>query len=144
MGHIIGTTDVEKLFASGSKRKKVSNAILQYYLLLHIFILAGFLAGATRKQTLFLLDEPTTGLHPLDIVKLLSCMDALLEAGHSLIVVEHNVHVMLAADYLIDLGPGAAEQGGQLVAAGTPEQVSQTASSVTGGYLRTALKQART
>ena len=87
--------------------------------------LAAFLASATRKRTLFLLDEPTTGLHFADIVRLVDCFDALLADGHGLIVVEHNSMLMQAADYLIDLGPGAAEEGGDVVAVGTPAEVSR-------------------
>lgn len=98
--------------------------------------LAAFLAGSTRRKTLFLLDEPTTGLHTHDIAKLLDCFDALLAAGHSLIVVEHNLHLMAAADYILDIGPGAAQHGGRLVAAGTPEHIANTPESVTGRYLR--------
>ena len=101
--------------------------------------LAGFLAGASRRRTLFLLDEPTTGLHSHDIVQLLACFDALLEAGHSLIVVEHNVPLMAAADYIIDLGPGAADAGGEIVATGTPEEVAACPDSVTGRYLAKTL-----
>jgi excinuclease ABC subunit A len=98
--------------------------------------LAAFLASASRRRTLFLLDEPTTGLHFADIVRLVDCFDALLADGHSLIVVEHNAMLMQAADYLIDLGPGAAELGGQVVAAGSPAQVAATSESRTGQALR--------
>jgi excinuclease ABC subunit A len=98
--------------------------------------LAGYLASASRKRTLFLLDEPTTGLHPQDIIKLLSCFDALLEAGHSLVVVEHNIHLIAAADHVIDLGPGAGQLGGQIVVAGTPETVAACDASLTAPYLR--------
>lgn len=101
--------------------------------------LAGFLASATKKKTLFILDEPTTGLHTHDIVQLLDCFDALLAAGHSLIVVEHNLHLMAAADYIIDIGPGAAESGGRVVAEGTVSDVMQNQQSVTGKYLREVL-----
>lgn len=101
--------------------------------------LAGFLASASRKHTLFILDEPTTGLHMQDITKLLACLDTLLEDGHSLIVVEHNVHIMAAADYIIDLGPGPADQGGEVVAAGTPEEITQVEGSTTARYLRSVL-----
>jgi excinuclease ABC subunit A len=101
--------------------------------------LAGHLAAAGRSRTLFLLDEPTTGLHFSDIVKLLDCFDALLDHGHSLVVVEHNLQLMQAADYVIDLGPGAADQGGQIVAQGTPEEIAARESSLTGAYLRQAL-----
>lgn len=97
--------------------------------------LAGFLTGAKRQRTLFLLDEPTTGLHFADVVKLVDCFDALIADGHSLLIVEHNLQLIRAADYLIDLGPGAAEAGGRIVAAGTPEQVAQVAESRTGQVL---------
>jgi excinuclease ABC subunit A len=97
--------------------------------------LAGYLASATKKKTLFILDEPTTGLHTHDIVQLLDCFDALLAAGHSLIVVEHNVHLMAAADYIIDIGPGPAELGGRIVACGTPAEVSKSSQSVTARYI---------
>jgi excinuclease ABC subunit A len=98
--------------------------------------LAGFLSEASRNRTLFLLDEPTTGLHFADVVKLLDCFDALLDVGHSLIVVEHNVQLMRAADWIIDLGPGAAAAGGRIVVQGTPEQVAASEQSLTGRVLR--------
>ena len=98
--------------------------------------LAGFLASATKKKTLFILDEPTTGLHTHDIVQLLDCFDALIEAGHSLIVVEHNVHLMAAADYIIDIGPGPADQGGRVVATGTPQQIAKSKESLTAKFLK--------
>ncbi len=98
--------------------------------------LAAFLASATKKKTLFILDEPTTGLHTHDIVQLLDCFDALLEAGHSLIVVEHNLHLMAAADHIIDIGPGPADQGGTVVAAGSVQDVMKCNQSITGQYLR--------
>ena len=98
--------------------------------------LAAFLAGASRRRTLFILDEPTTGLHFADIVRLVDCFDALLADGHGLVVVEHNTMLMQAADYLIDLGPGAAEHGGQVVATGPPSAVAQVAESQTGNVLR--------
>ncbi|HEX5446944.1 MAG TPA: excinuclease ABC subunit UvrA, partial [Pirellulales bacterium] len=101
--------------------------------------LAAHLSGVKRGRTLFLLDEPTTGLHFADIVQLLDCFEALLAIGHSLIVVEHNLHLIKAADYVIDLGPGAAEQGGRVVVQGTPEWVSRNAESITGRYLAEAL-----
>ena len=87
--------------------------------------LAAFLASASRRRTLFILDEPTTGLHFADIVRLVDCFDALLADGHGLIVIEHNSMLMQAADYLIDLGPGAAEEGGNVVAVGTPADVAE-------------------
>ena len=101
--------------------------------------LAAHMSAAKRRRTLFILDEPTTGLHFSDIVQLLDCFDALLSVGHSLIVVEHNLQLMKAADYIIDLGPGPAEQGGNVVVQGTPEKVAHCEQSVTGGFLQEAL-----
>jgi excinuclease ABC subunit A len=101
--------------------------------------LAAYMSGAGRNRTLFLLDEPTTGLHFSDVVQLLDCFDALLAVGHSLIVVEHNLQMMRAADYIIDLGPGAADEGGRVVATGTPEQIAATRESVTGRFLAETL-----
>ncbi len=98
--------------------------------------LAAFLASAARKKTLFVIDEPTTGLHFADIVRLVDCFDALLADGHSLIVVEHNSMLMQAADHIIDLGPGAANEGGQIVALGTPKQVAKNKESATAKVLR--------
>jgi excinuclease ABC subunit A len=100
--------------------------------------LAAFLASASRKRTLFLLDEPTTGLHFADIVRLVDCFDALLADGNGLVVVEHNSMLMQAADYLIDLGPGAADEGGNVVAVGTPAEVAKVKNSQTGDVLRRA------
>ncbi len=105
--------------------------------------LAGYLAAAKRHRTLFLLDEPTTGLHFSDVVRLLDCFEALLSVGHSLIVVEHNLQLMKAADYVVDLGPGAADAGGQIVAHGTPEEVAREPQSVTGRFLANALADER-
>jgi excinuclease ABC subunit A len=102
--------------------------------------LAAYMSGAKRGRSLFILDEPTTGLHFSDIVQLLDCFDALLAVGHSLIIVEHNLQVIKAADYVIDLGPGAGDQGGQLVAKGTPEMIVRNSNSVTGRYLAELLK----
>ena len=98
--------------------------------------LAAYLSEASRSRTLFLLDEPTTGLHFADIVKLLDCFDALLAVGHSLIIVEHNLQLMRSADYLIDLGPGTGDDGGRIVVQGTPEDVAACEESVTGKFLR--------
>ncbi len=97
--------------------------------------LAAHLSQARKGHSLFLLDEPTTGLHFADIVQLLDCFDALIDTGHSLIVVEHNLQMIRAADYVIDLGPGAADEGGQIVVEGTPEQIAECKESLTGQYL---------
>ncbi len=101
--------------------------------------LAAYISSAKRNRTLFIMDEPTTGLHFSDVVQLLDCFDMLISVGHSLIVVEHNLQMMKAADYIIDLGPGPAEQGGQVVVQGTPEKVAHCKQSVTGSFLREAL-----
>jgi excinuclease ABC subunit A len=102
--------------------------------------LAGYMSSVKRGRCLFILDEPTTGLHFFDIVQLLDCFEALLAVGHSLIVVEHNLQMMKAADYIVDLGPGAADEGGQVVAKGTPEMIANSPHSVTGRYLAEVLK----
>lgn len=101
--------------------------------------LAAHLSTASRNRTLFLMNEPTAGLHFSDIVQLLDCFQSLLAVGHSLIVIEHNLQMMTAADFLIDMGPGAAENGGRIVAQGSPEEVAQCAESVTGRFLAEAL-----
>ena len=101
--------------------------------------LASYLNSARRSRTLFLMDEPTTGLHFADVLQLLDCFDALLNVGHSMIVVEHNLQLMKAADYLVDLGPGAADEGGRVVATGSPEEIAHHQKSHTGKFLRQAM-----
>ena len=86
-------------------------------------------------RTLYLLDEPTTGLHFDDIVKLLGVLQRLVDAGNTVVVIEHNLDVIKCADWVIDLGPEGGEGGGQIVAQGTPEKVARTAGSHTGTYL---------
>jgi excinuclease ABC subunit A len=98
--------------------------------------LAAHLAAKRHGRTLFVLDEPTTGLHFSDIVQLVDCFDALIEVGHSLVVVEHNLQLMKAADWIIDLGPGAAEDGGRVIVTGTPEEVAECDESITGRILK--------
>ena len=99
--------------------------------------LASFLVkGITEKKTLFIFDEPTTGLHFHDIKKLLASFNALIEKGHSVIVIEHNMDLVKCADHVIDLGPEGGENGGYLLATGTPEEVAKNKKSVTGPYLR--------
>jgi len=102
--------------------------------------LAAHLSEASRSRTLFILDEPTTGLHFADVVTLLDCFEALLSVGHSLIVIEHNLQLMRAADYIIDLGPEAGERGGQVIACGTPEEIAQCSDSHTGKFLAASLQ----
>lgn len=98
--------------------------------------LASFLVkGATKEKMLFVFDEPTTGLHFHDIKKLLKSFEALIDKGHSIIVIEHNLELIKCADYIIDIGPEGGENGGQLVAFGTPEEISKNKKSLTGKYL---------
>lgn len=97
--------------------------------------LAGHLASSRKPRTLFLLIEPASGLHPADVARLLDCFDRLLEAGHSLLLVEHDLDVIAAADHLVDLGPGGGPHGGRLVAVGTPEEVAGNENSATGRAL---------
>src|SRR5690606_29629524 len=94
---------------------------------------------ADQPATLFLLDEPTTGLHPADVLTLIDCLNTLADLGHSLIVVEHNPELMLCADWIIDLGPGAGRDGGRVVAEGPPEAVAR-ADTPTGRVLAEALR----
>jgi len=99
--------------------------------------LASFLGkGNTSDTCLFIFDEPTTGLHFHDIKKLLKSFNALIEKGHSIIVIEHNIELIKCADHIIDLGPEGGEFGGELLAFGTPEQLAQNDNSFTGQYLR--------
>ncbi len=101
--------------------------------------LASYLSKASGNHTLYIFDEPTTGLHFDDINKLLAAFRRLLEAGNSLIVIEHNLDVIKTADWIIDLGPEGGEQGGQVVAAGPPEEIINVAGSYTGRFLRAHL-----
>jgi excinuclease ABC subunit A len=102
--------------------------------------LASFLVkGATKEKALFVFDEPTTGLHFHDIKKLLASFEALIDKGHSILVIEHNLDLIKCADWIIDLGPEGGENGGQLLAEGTPEQIIKSKKSVTGKYLKEKL-----
>jgi excinuclease ABC subunit A len=91
--------------------------------------------GGVGARKLYILDEPTTGLHLDDIAKLLRVLDDLVAAGHTVLLIEHNLEVIKTADWIIDLGPGAGPEGGRLVAAGTPEHLAATPDSLTGRYL---------
>lgn len=99
--------------------------------------LASFLVkGTTKDKALFIFDEPTTGLHFHDIKKLLASFDALIEKGHSIVVIEHNLDLIKCADWIIDLGPEGGENGGQILAIGTPEEIVKNKKSITGMYLK--------
>ncbi len=103
--------------------------------------LASFLVkGATKEKALFVFDEPTTGLHFHDIKKLLTSFDALIDKGHSIIVIEHNLDLIKCADWIIDIGPEGGENGGRILAVGTPEEVAKNKKSITGHYLKVKLR----
>jgi excinuclease ABC subunit A len=101
--------------------------------------LATELQHGGRGETLYVLDEPTTGLHPADVDKLLRQLDALVDAGNTVIVVEHDMSVIAASDWVIDVGPGAGDDGGRLIATGPPESVVAHDQSTTAHYLRRAM-----
>ena len=102
--------------------------------------LAYFIGQEKQEPTLFIFDEPTTGLHFHDIQRLLHAFDALIERGHTILIIEHNLEVIKCADYIIDLGPDGGDRGGSLVAIGTPEEVAQCSGSITGQYLKEKLE----
>ena len=101
--------------------------------------LATELQRTQRGHTLYVLDEPTTGLHPADVDRLLLQLDALVQAGNTVVVVEHDMHFVASSDWVIDIGPGAGAQGGHIVATGTPHQVASCTASRTARYLAAAL-----
>ena len=102
--------------------------------------LATELARVSTGRTVYILDEPTTGLHAADVHKLIDVLQQLVDAGNTLIVIEHNLDVIKTADYLIDLGPEGGDEGGYIVATGTPEEVAKVEASYTGQYLKPYLK----
>ena len=101
--------------------------------------LASELSKIATGRTLYILDEPTTGLHFADIEKLLEVLQRLVDAGNTVLVIEHNLDVIKQADWIIDLGPEGGEAGGEVIATGTPEQVAEVDESATGRYLREVL-----
>jgi excinuclease ABC subunit A len=98
--------------------------------------LATELQRSQRGDTLYVLDEPTTGLHAADVDKLMTQLNALIDAGNTVVVVEHDMRVVAASDWVIDMGPGAGDRGGKIIARGTPEQIAQNSTSRTARYLR--------
>ena len=102
--------------------------------------LAYYLSQQSDRPTMFIFDEPTTGLHFHDIKKLMKSFERLLERGHTLVVIEHNIDVMKCADHIIDLGPEGGDEGGNLVACGTPEEVAKCEASFTGQFLKEKLQ----
>ena len=101
--------------------------------------LAYFIGQEKQDPTLFIFDEPTTGLHFHDIERLLASFNALIERGHSILIIEHNMEIIKCADYVIDMGPEGGDRGGQLVACGKPEEIVLNAQSITGKYLKEKL-----
>ena len=105
--------------------------------------LATELSKRSTGRTVYILDEPTTGLHFEDVNKLIKVLDRLTEVGNTVIVIEHNLDVVKVSDYIIDLGPGGGDRGGTVVAAGTPEDIAETEHSLTGQYLKNVLRKGR-
>jgi excinuclease ABC subunit A len=101
-------------------------------------------AGRRSGRKLYILDEPTTGLHLDDVRVLIQVLDRLVDAGHTALVIEHHLDVIKRADWVIDLGPEAGDEGGRVVAQGTPEEVAEARASHTGRYLRDVLQSAAT
>ena len=101
--------------------------------------LAAELSKRSTGKTLYILDEPTTGLHFADVDKLIDVLQALVDAGNSVLVIEHNLDVIKCADHIIDLGPDGGERGGMVIASGTPEEVAAVEGSYTGQYLKKIL-----
>ncbi|MEE3202369.1 MAG: ATP-binding cassette domain-containing protein, partial [Acidobacteriota bacterium] len=98
--------------------------------------LAKELSKRSTGRTLYILDEPTTGLHLEDTRRLLDVLDLLVDQGNTVVVIEHHLDVIKTADYVVDLGPGGGDEGGTVVARGTPEEISKHATSETGKYLK--------
>ncbi|MCK9187493.1 MAG: excinuclease ABC subunit UvrA, partial [Candidatus Colwellbacteria bacterium] len=101
--------------------------------------LAAELGKRDTRKTIYLLDEPTTGLHFEDVRKLLEVIQKLVDRGNTAVVIEHNLDVIKSADWIIDLGPEGGERGGEIVAVGTPEEVSKKEGSLTAKYLKKVL-----
>ena len=101
--------------------------------------LATELQRTPRGNSLYVLDEPTTGLHPADVEKLINQLRALADSGNTVIVVEHDMQVIIQSDWVIDIGPGAGDEGGSVIASGTPEQVAKSSRGQTAKYMRRVL-----
>ncbi len=148
-----------EFFSTGSASQKLTEKIVRYLQLLadvglgyvklgqpsntlsggeaqRIKLAAHLTNQSDKKHTLFIFDEPTTGLHFYDISKLLNCFNLLIERGNSVVIIEHNLEVIKCADHIIDLGPEAGEKGGEVVAVGTPEEIAVIENSWTGRYLK--------
>ncbi len=104
--------------------------------------LATELSKRATGRTIYILDEPTTGLHIADVHRLITVLQKLVDAGNTVVVIEHNLDLIKTADYIIDLGPEGGDRGGEIVACGTPEKVAQVPQSYTGQYLKRLLEKA--
>ena len=102
--------------------------------------LATELSKRSTGKTLYILDEPTTGLHFADVDKLIQVLDKLVDAGNTVVVIEHNLDVIKRADHIIDLGPEGGNRGGTIIATGTPEAIAECKESYTGQFLKKMLK----
>ena len=105
--------------------------------------LATELAKRSTGKTIYILDEPTTGLHTADVHRLIQVLQKLVDAGNTVLVIEHNLDVIKVADHIIDLGPEGGTRGGEIVANGTPEEVAECVDSYTGQYLKRSLKKTK-
>ena len=103
--------------------------------------LATYLSRRSTGSTIYVLDEPTTGLHMADIHRLIDVLEKLVEGGNTVVVIEHNLDVIKMADYIIDLGPDGGDKGGTVVCTGTPEEVAKHETSYTAQYLRALLEE---
>ncbi|MEG1181939.1 MAG: excinuclease ABC subunit UvrA, partial [Oscillospiraceae bacterium] len=97
------------------------------------------LSKRSTGQTVYILDEPTTGLHTADVSKLISVLQKLVDMGNTVIVIEHNLDIIKTSDYIIDLGPEGGNKGGEIIACGTPEEVAKNKKSYTGQFLKRVL-----
>jgi excinuclease ABC subunit A len=102
--------------------------------------LANELGRSSTGQTLYILDEPTTGLHTADVKKLIAILQRLAEGGNTVVVIEHNLDVIKTADYILDLGPEGGDAGGEIIACGTPEEIAKNEKSYTGAFLNKILE----
>jgi excinuclease ABC subunit A len=124
LGYVKLGQSATTLSGGEAQRVKVSSELFRPYL----------------EKTVYLLDEPTVGLHYDDVVNLINVLEKLVQKGHSVIVIEHNMDLIKSSDYLLDFGPEGGLKGGTLIAKGTPEEVANTPKSYTGKYLKKVLR----
>ena len=122
LGYLTLGEDTPSLSGGEAQRLKLSNEL-----------------GRRQHASMFVLDEPTTGLHPLDVRTLIGVLQRLLDGGATIVVIEHDLDMIANADFVIDMGPGGGEDGGRIVAVGTPEDIADNPDSLTGRYLRSVL-----